>query len=104
MQISSDGVDIPSQFRPGHTHSYEEAIEEGFKAMLDQSEIISTRLVNSQTTTISPMEVLLRSLSLKIKRSLGSPVGDEYLFDRVSSISSFLAGIYNGGVSNFKTT
>jgi len=94
-------VDIPSQFRPVHAPSYEEAIEEGFKAMLDQSETVSTRLVDIQTTTISPMEVLLRSLSLKIKRSLGSHVDDEYLFEKVSNISSFLAGIYNGGVSNF---
>lgn len=87
---------IPVQFRPRRSESYEDAIEEGFVTMANQS---TQRIENrSTTTTISAMELLLRNLVKKIKRVLGSDRSDEHIFERVANISNFMKGIYFGGV------
>ncbi|CAG9772732.1 unnamed protein product [Ceutorhynchus assimilis] len=95
LWISVDGMEIPVQFRPTASQSYEDAIEEGFIQMAQaQNKSNNGRL---RSATISSMELLFRKMVLKLKRVLGSNRSDAYIFDRVANISNFLIGIYHGG-------
>ncbi|XP_050301943.1 neprilysin-4-like [Anthonomus grandis grandis] len=95
LRISTDAMEVPVQFRPHRSPSYEDAIEEGFFKMATTNRRTNGTL-RSYGKTLTSMEILLRKLVLKLKRILGSDRSDEYLFERVANISNFLVGVYYG--------
>ncbi|KAL1500832.1 hypothetical protein ABEB36_006264 [Hypothenemus hampei] len=92
LRISTDPMEIPTQFRPMLSQTYEEAIEKSFIVKANQKEKLTSYKVE-----VSAMEILLRQLVLKMKKTLGSSRSDSVLYDSVANVYSFLTGISNGG-------
>ncbi|KAF7285786.1 hypothetical protein GWI33_009970 [Rhynchophorus ferrugineus] len=92
LMISDDTTSIPDQFRPMYPESYDEAIKEGFHDFATKN--------NNRASLAADdgyFEIFLKKLVKKLNRDLGSWETEQYIIQKVSEISSFMNGFYNGG-------
>ncbi|XP_060533309.1 neprilysin-4-like [Cylas formicarius] len=85
LRIDNDKMDLPSQIR-SNVETYDDIISRGFFELSKRS--------RNTDATLSPFELFLRRVALKLNKVFGRAASDASIFEKVANISNFLVGIY----------